>query len=216
MAISYPYTLAALADKMPIASIKFDIQRNDQFSGLGTGQMWQSELAPPLWTADIALGNMTEELGLEIAALIRKLHGAQEAFYLYDLQRPYPKLDPTGSILGSSVVQVNATPSNKNTVALKGLPASYAFSVGDKIQISNSISGKTTFHEVSDAISANGSGVTGSIQVFPRIPAWVAANDTVTLKNAACLMKVMPGSHNPGTSNDISISGASLKAIQRK
>lgn len=215
MAITYPYSLAALADILPISAVLFSIQRNDQFSGNGSGTMWQAELAPPLWTADISLAAMTPDQGLEIAARIRKLHGAQEAFFLYDMQRPYPKLDPTGSILGASTVQVNGTPSDKNLLSLKGLPVGYTLSIGDKIQITNG-AGKTSFHEVSEAIVANGSGQANSIAVFPRIPIWVLGNDSVTLKNAACLMMVAPGSHNPGTSNQIANTGQTFKAIQRK
>ena len=47
--------LSYLSDLLCIDSVTWDVQRNDELSGSGDGRVWQAELAPPLWTADIAI-----------------------------------------------------------------------------------------------------------------------------------------------------------------
>ena len=82
MAVSYPYSLPAFADLLKISSIVWDIQRNDELSGSGDGRVWQAELAPPLWTGTVTLADMYNAEAKQIAARIRKLHGAQAGFHL--------------------------------------------------------------------------------------------------------------------------------------
>jgi hypothetical protein len=149
--------------------------------------------------------------------MIRKLHGAQEAMMLYDPLSKYPQYDPTGSILGSSVVTIGAIAANRSSLSLSGLPANYRITVADKMSIAYS-SGPTRFAflEASETITANGSGVTGQIAVFPFVPTGVAADAGVTLKKPACKCIVLPGSHNPGTASELFTEGATFKVIQKK
>lgn len=218
MAVSFPYSVAYFFDKLLIDSVVWDIQRNDEFSGLGTGQIWQAEMAPPLWLADVSLTNLTVAQGKQAAALIRRLQGSQEAFFLCDPSALYPQSDPTGSIIGSSTVQINTVPStNANRISLKGLPAGYVLTTGDKLQIRSTGSPDDvySFLEVSEDVTANGSGVTPAFDIFPARSGYTAVNDVVTLKKPACLMKLYPGSHNPGGANIVVNSGAGFKAIQK-
>lgn len=104
MAIVYPYPLPMLADRLAIASVVWDIQRNDEMSGSGDGRVWQAELAQPLWTADVVLSDDPHNDVKQIAALIRRLHGSQESFMLYDPLSMYPQADPKGTALGANVV----------------------------------------------------------------------------------------------------------------
>ena len=108
MAVSYPYSLPAFADLLKISSIVWDIQRNDELSGSGDGRVWQAELAPPLWTGTVTISDMYNAEAKQIAARIRKLHGAQEALFLYDPLSKYPQADPDGTKLGSAAVSVAA------------------------------------------------------------------------------------------------------------
>ncbi|MET3648025.1 carbohydrate binding domain-containing protein [Phyllobacterium ifriqiyense] len=98
MAITYPYALSVLADRLDIESVVWDIQRNDELSGSGDGRVWQAELAPPLWTGDVTVNVGYHDDIKQIAALIRKLHGAQNQFYLYDPLSKYPQAYPDGNL----------------------------------------------------------------------------------------------------------------------
>lgn len=211
MAITYPYGLTVLADLLKIASVKWDIQRNDEMSGSGDGRVWQAELAPPLWKADVTIQVGHRHEVEQIAALFRKLHGGQESFFLYSPVRKYPLLDPDGSIVGSNNVQVH-TPSGGG-IRLKGLPAAYKLSRGDKLQITYATS-RNYFGEVSEDVTADGSGVTAEFGVFPNLPAGLLANDAVILKKPACKMFLM--SFDPGTSDRVFTQGMMFQALERR
>ncbi len=217
MTISFPYALPFLADKLKIANVVFDIQRNDERSGTGDGRVWQAELAPPLWLATVNLTTMLKDDGKQIAAKIRALGGAQNAFFLYDPQSQYPQKDPTGSILGSAAVKVNTIAGTRTAISLKGLPANYRLTTGDKIQINYSSSPtRYAFLEVSEDIQASAGGITPEFSIFPRVPAGLVTNLDVILKKPAMKALIMPGSHNPGTSDIVTNTGATFKAIQKK
>ncbi|CAN7447249.1 hypothetical protein LJR235_002874 [Pararhizobium sp. LjRoot235] len=217
MTVSYPYSLAFFADKLDIASVIWDIQRNDEMSGTGDGRVWQAELAPPLWIGTVTLNRKLSAELKQIAAMVRKLHGAQEALMLYDPLSRYPQYDPTGSILGSSVVTIGSIAANRSSLSLVGLPANYRITVGDKMSIAfGAGQTKFAFLEASETITANGSGTTTQIAVFPFVPTGVAAGAEVVLKKPACKCIIVPGSHNPGTAAELFTDGAGFKVIQKK
>lgn len=217
MALTYPYGLAVLADILPIRSATWDIRRADELSGSGDGRVWQAELADPLWTATVTLAPRRHGEMKRIAALIRKLHGAQEAFWLTDPLSPYPQADPDGSVLGAATVQVHSVGSERRTLRLKGLPAGYQLTLGDKGQIAfSSDPAETFFFEFSESSAADGSGITAEAEVFPFVPAGVAADDAATLAKPACKMFVMPGSHNPGRAGRLLTDGQSFTAMERR
>ncbi|NTH50938.1 hypothetical protein G6L09_08120 [Agrobacterium rhizogenes] len=205
--------LSYLADRLKIESVTWSVQRNDELSGSGDGRLWQAELAPPLWTAEIKLAADYAANAEGVAALIRSLRGAQDPFLLYNPMRRHPIADPFGTILGSASVSINSLGSSTNELSLKGLPAGYALTVGDKLQI---MAPKTQFVEIVDTIAASGSGVTSVFRVFPALRAGTAVNMAVQLVNPACAMVISTGSHNPGTTTGNITTGASFKAIEKR
>ena len=214
MAISYPYALPAFADLLKISSIVWDIQRNDELSGSGDGRVWQAELAPPLWTGTVTLADMYNDEAKQVAARIRKLHGAQEALFLHDPLSKYPQADPDGTKLGAAGVSIGALGTDNASMSLKGLPAAYKLTIGDKMQIA--YGGRYAFLEVSETVAASSTGVTPTFGVFPHLPTGIAADMGVELLRPACKCVVMPGSHNPGTASGPITTGATFKIIQKK
>lgn len=217
MAITYPYAVAALADLLRIRTVTWDVRRGDELSGSGDGRFWQAELTPPLWMALVELVPGYNDDVKRIAALIRKLHGAQEAFYLYDPISPYPQADPTGSIVGSSSVTVNSITVARRALTFTGLPSGYRLTVGDKFHIaygSNPV--RRYFGEVSEAAQASSGGTTALFEVFPHVPAGVVIGNAVTLRKPACKMFIVPDSFNPGTADRLITSGLAFTALERK
>jgi hypothetical protein len=215
MAFSFPLALNVLADRLIIESVTWDISRNDELSGTGDGRVWQAELAPTLWRADVALSFGRHATIKQVAALVRKLHGAQEDFWLYDPLSKYPQSDPTGSILGASTVQVHSIGAGNKSLRLKGLPAAYQLTLADKFQIAYA-SSKNFFGEISESVTADGSGVTPEFEIFPHVPSGLAVNDAVTLSKPACRMFIMPGSFSPGKAAKTLTDGAGFKAMERR
>ena len=217
MAIVYPYPLPMLADRLAIASVVWDIQRNDEMSGSGDGRVWQAELAQPLWTADVVLSDDPHNDVKQIAALIRRLHGSQESFMLYDPLSMYPQADPKGTALGANVVMVKSIGADRQSLSLKGLPNGYTLTLADKMQVAYA-SGpvRNFFCEVSETVTSNGGGETAEFGVFPHIPVGLAVDDVVTLKRPACKVFVPPNAFKPGTARGTITGGASFKVIERR
>lgn len=217
MAIVYPYTLTVLADRLAIASVVWDIQRNDEMSGVGDGRVWQAELAAPLWTADVVLSDDPHIPLKQIAALIRKLHGSQESFMLYDPLSMYPQADRDGSLLGANVVTVKSIGADRQSISLKGLPDGYTLTLADKVQVAYAGDPvRNFFCEVSETVTADGDGETAEFGIFPHVPVGLAVDDVVTLKRPACKVFVPPNSFKPGTARGAITSGASFKVIERR
>jgi len=401
MAVTYPYPLAYLNDRLRIAEVDWTIQRNDELSGGGDGRVWQAELADPLWTADIRLATSYLDDAEELAAIIRKLHGAQESFFLCHPYRRYPRADPAGAVLmslnplrwteafdntawiktdttvvanattapdgttaadkmvegvangahtiqqnvtgnsgetdytfsvfvkaaertsvqvslgflanqevqnsiilnlqsgsilaatvpsrvgaiqypngwwrihlsvrtiagsglslaplvrtaigtsvtyqgdgtsglyiwgaqmeqgllpspyagradaaGPSTVTLSSVAAGRGALGLAGLPPRYALSPGDKGQIQfGSNPERTYFFEFSESAVTGADGVMPLIEVFPRVPAGISAGAAVILAKPACKMFVMPDTHKPGTGAGMTVSGAGLRAMERR
>lgn len=214
MAVTYPYSIAFLADTLRIKTAITDIQRNDELSGTGDGRIWQAELAPPLWTLTVGLALDTHDKIKQVAAKIRKLHGAQEPFYMYDTMSKYPQADPKGIILGSSTVTATIT-SNKSIVAFTGLPVGYKITVGDKFTILNSMTNKPHYHEASETVLANSSGV-ATFACFPHLSTNLDSGNAVILKKPYGRFIIVPDSFAPGTGEGLYTEGAGFKAIEKK
>jgi len=218
MAVSYPYSLAFLADILPISAVTWSEKRSDRLSGQGSGRIWQTELAPPLWTAKVEFDDAVYIRDSErYAARIRKLHGAQESFLLYNPALLYPASDRRGTVLGASVVKIAAIGNDRASVSMSGLPAGYQLTDGDKFSFTYGASPtRYAFHEVSEPVAADGTGTTPIFGIYPHLPAATVAGVDITLARAACLMFISPQSHNPGRANRGLQGGGGFEAIQRR
>lgn len=218
MTVTYPYSLEWLADILPISSAVFDIKRNDKISGQGRGRIWQSELADPLWIADIELDDATYTRDAKrYAARIRKLHGAQEAFFLYDPVSQYPASDPNGSILGAAAVSIASIGADSASLSLTGLPAGYQLTDGDKFCLTYGTTPTLyAFFEVSEPVVADAAGTTPEFGIFPHISTGIVAGMAVTLARPYCRMVIEPESHRPGRARRTLTEGAGFRAIQKR
>lgn len=208
-----PLSLSELYALLPISSVKWSIQRNDELSGDGNGDVWQAELADPLWTADVNLDRGDNDELKQIAAAIRALDGAAQSFMLCDPTSEFPQADPTGALLGAAAVTVRAIHANRKIAQLQGLPAGYVLTLGDKLQITQG--SLIRFHEVS-ATAAAGVGGFMDLKVYPRLPLSLAAGAVVTLIRPACPVVIQAGSHEPGTARTGVTEGAAFRALQKK
>ncbi|MAU20619.1 MAG: hypothetical protein CMH13_08810 [Martelella sp.] len=206
-------TLAQFFDHLPLLPMRWEIRRNDELSGVGSGVVFQAELAPPLWSAAIALQPVRLPEANEISALVNGLLGVQEPFLFRDPYLCGPKLDPGGAGLVGATVTVVAA--NGRSLSLGGLPSGYRLSIGDKIQIVTS-GGTHAFVEVSENVVATAGGTTGAFQVFPRLSVSVSAGATCTLARPACSCIIMPGSLQSGTSSGNIVSGIAFRIVQKR
>jgi len=237
---TYPYSTAFFMDTLGIEAVEWDIVRFDEFDSQGTGLDMQSEMADPKWSATLIMRELYNAEARAMNAKVRKLDGSAFSFMVYDPSNPYPAADPKGIRLsgydwvlatgawrddgvwrndapwsGSFApnVQVNSIGSNNSSISLKGLPASYTLTIGDKGQISFGTD-QVFFFEISETIIANGSGVTAEFEIWPHVSIGVVVNQSVNLAKPACKMTLKPGAHSPGRSQGVLTSGASLAALE--
>jgi hypothetical protein len=199
------------------APFKWEVKRGDELSGLGSGRTIAAELSSPLWTAPVNALPMRNSLAEELDAKIRALNGAQEPFMMTSPLFRGPRLDPTGALLANAYVSISSIAAGGTAVALKGLPAGYVLSTGDKVQVQYSMSPERyAFFEFSEAGAANGSGVTGPLKVFPALPAGVSADMGAVLITPACRVFIVPDSYKAGQITGGRTSGCSFQIMQKK
>lgn len=209
--------LSFLSDAFRWKPFKWDIQRNDEYSGTGDGRVWQAQLAPVLWKATVEHQPLRNSIAEEMDAAIRSLRGAQEAFFLCSPLFCGPKSDPTGAVLGNAAVTISAIASTRDAVSLAGLPSGYVLSRGDKFTFSyGSDPVRYYFGEVSATAMENSAGAAASVSVFPDLPAGAAVGAAITLVKPACKVVLVPGTYKAGTSSGRFTSGGQFEVIQKK
>ena len=193
MAVSFPLAVTAFMDLLKTEAVVPYLDFQQELSFIGSGGTIAKDLAPALWRAAIRTVPMDHDELAYFMAMIEAMHGSTNTFYCYDTTRRYPKLDPTGSIVGSSAVKINGV-SGTTALSLKALPASYVISVGDLLSFDYGSTPSRAFHRALEQVTANGSGVTGNFDVSPPLRSGAAADISVSLKKPSCIMRMVPGS----------------------
>lgn len=196
MALTYPLSLASFMQLYRIAMISLQLNVQQEMSQQASGGNISRDLGPQFWTADISTGNLNDNDVEDMLSLLRALEQTQGTFLCTNSRRRYPKADPTGSIVGTSTVQINSNTSVG--LSLKGLPAAYVLNLGDYISVVYGSPSERILFQLEEGITANGSGVTGTFAVHPAVPPAMAANAACTLKQPTVQMTVVPGSIKQG------------------
>lgn len=216
MSLTFPLPLASFADRLKIVSVKWQLQRRDEVSGLGSGQILAAQLSPPLWTAPVTLAPMYHDEADQIQALIESLDGSINDFYLYNPRRAYPQADPTGTILGAATPTIAALGPDNKSIQIQGLPNGYTLTAGDFLAFnygSNPV--RRALHRFVETGSANGSGSTPVLEVRPHIRPGAVVGSVVTLIKPAARVFIVPDSFDPGDTTSVIASGMSFQVMQR-
>ncbi len=205
--------LEQVYDLLPIASVAWNIQRNDELSGLGSGDMWAAELADPFWTAEVTLGELSNNELKQAAARIRSLRGSQLAFMMCDPISEYPQEDRHGSKIGNAVTTLRTIGPDRIAARMKGFPPGYVLTVGDKLQIN--YLDLIAFVEVGATAGADANGNL-DVPIYPRLPSSFTADSLVVVKRPACPVIIEPQSHKAGTATSDITNGAGFKVLQKR
>ncbi|MEZ5790512.1 MAG: hypothetical protein R3D34_06885 [Nitratireductor sp.] len=214
MALTFPLSLAAFYDLLSIAEVRLELMRQDEHSGMGSGETLAAELAPALWQAEITLDPMPIAEAARIAALIEALDGSIRTFHLANPAHEYPLADPDGSILGAAAPEILSVASGGGALALAGLPAGYQLSAGDFLSFSHG-SGRQALHRVVETAMADGAGETADFEVRPPLPAAATAGMAITLLRPTAKMALVPGSFEAGTTAGAMTRGMKFTARER-
>lgn len=215
MALTFPLALPDFANLLRMSSVRMKLVADQQISGLQTGQLIVADLAPKYWEIEVSLINMENADARKIQGLVESLNEGLNDFYWYDPRSEYPIADPDGSILGSSTVVIETLPADYSKIALSGLPAGYVISPGDFLSYDFGSSPEhRAFHRVVDGGTANGSGVSPTLEIRPLRRPGATLGTTVRLIKAAGKFKMIPNSFDPGVARQMMTSGMMFKARQ--
>ena len=199
MAMTFPLTLNGFWNLLPIESCPFDLPEMVQVSRSRGGELMQAEIGTRLWSADVRLGWMLPDEAAEVMPLINLLRGGA-SFMACDPLRRRPRLDPTGSILGSAAVQINSLAANSRELTLKGLPAGYTLRRNDLLAFSYGTAPvRFALHQIVSASAvASAGGVTPMIEVVPPLRPGATVGAAVALTHPSCKVQMVPRSFQAG------------------
>jgi hypothetical protein len=216
MAITFPLSLAKLADFLPISGITWRVQRADEFAGLGSSQSIPIELADPLWAADITLDKSKWADQRVIDARLNSLEGSMKAFELANPLARAPAADPTGAILGANVVTIHTVGGDFDSLRFTGLPAGYALTEGDFSEINFGADPvrRAPFQLLETGV-ADGGGTTPLLRVFPHVWPGITAGLAVKLIDPTGFFFITPNSLRNGQTRRALVDGSSFSVLQR-
>lgn len=215
MALVFPRPIAEFADKLRLSSVKFWLDGQEEYSGLGSGEFLAADLGPKIWKAEVAIMDLRHADAAEVQALIESMDGSIGTFYLYDPRKQYPRLDPGGVILGAANPVIASIGANRKSLTISGLPAGYKLSVGDLFHLdygSNPV--RRAFHRVAEVATATGGGTTNTFEVRPHLKVGAAIGQAIKLIKPAAKMKIIPGSFDPGTGENVFTTGIRFQVQQ--
>ncbi|MFZ5710347.1 MAG: hypothetical protein ACOY4T_11805 [Pseudomonadota bacterium] len=215
MTLSFPLSLAAFWDLLPISTLTMDCAPQLESAGTGAGQVLTRELAPALWRGTVTLGRLMPDEAAEAMALVDLARQSGASFLMHDLTRPYPALDPDGLVLGMSAVTVQAIGADRRELRLTGLPTNYPLRRGDLVGVTWGASPvRYGLHRIVVAASADASGLTGWNEVAPALPVALIAGASASLARPPVKAIVVPGSARAGTLRRGLVEGTTFDFLQ--
>lgn len=214
MALSFPLSLAAFADHLPIVSLKWRLGPGRNTSGLASGQIYSKGVSPSLWMAEVPLDTMRHGEADAISALVEAIEERGGRFYMHSPARKFPQADPDGSLLGEAAPTIEAFGEDGRSLALNALPAGYVLSAGDFFAFDYGLPARRAFHRVSETVTADSEGDTPAFEVTPHFNAGVEVGASVVLIAASCLAQIVPGTFEPGESRNALTRGMRFAIVQ--
>jgi hypothetical protein len=196
--ITYPVNLLPT---FPGWTIGFDLRWRQEQSTQASGRVIVKDMGAPLWTLRAASKILSPNTLDHWRARLTALENGLQTFWGYPMSRCFPIKHPRGSWPTGAAFAGTCTLAtinvNRKAITLSGLPAGFELSVGDYISIAGDL------HQVMVAVSAGSGGTTNEFEVRPHIWPGVTPPKSVSVKQPACLMTVVPGS----VSSDADLNG---------
>lgn len=193
MPVAFPIAQADLGDLLPIQSVSWQLSRQQEVSGLGTGEMIVADLGAQLWEGEVGLRPLLHSDARAIMAKLDTMDGGLQSMFLANPLGWWPKLDPKGTAYGSAEPVILTIDANRKELRFDNLPAGYRLSGGDMFAVTYGGGRRGLYRLVGD-VTANGAGVSALVEVRPHLrPGIVTALD-VTFARPAAKVKLLPGS----------------------
>lgn len=215
MAFSFPLTPAQFMSVLPVQDITFDVAEAMEMSETGGGEVLMADLGSRLWRGKVTLGDMTADEAADVVPMIDILRRGGGSFMAYDVSRPAPRYDPTGTILGAASPVLAQVHANMRDIRIGGLPNGYRIRPYDYVAFAYGTNPvRYALHRAVIQRIATSDGTTGWFEVTPNIRPGFAVGAAVTLLKASCKAVIVPGSFQPGRRKATMTTGVSFDFIQ--
>lgn len=216
MALSFPLSVDAFFDLLPVRSVAFDMPGAFAADETDAGETFTWKHGSRLWEGEITLGKMRYSEIARAEVYLNLLQEPGRTFMVYDTRFPAPQSDKDGALLGAATPLINTLETDARELSLSGLPAGYQLTIGDYLSFDYLASPtRHALHRVvTGSVTADGLGVTPVMEVQPPIRSGAAAGAAVSLIRPACMVKVIPGTVTPGTNARGFNQGMSFKIRQ--
>lgn len=209
MTLSFPYSAEFLSDLLDINSSTFHLRRFDQESGSGDGRFWATELATPLWEAEVQLNLIHWDEARRINARIRGLAGMKGTF-LWSDPSFRPEFDP-----GTSVT-ITGISADRTAINISGLPPLYGVRGGDTFSAQWSGGDRYYLAEFAEDAVANSSGIITNLSVMPYVPLSITTGQSINMRNPVVRMMIDKDGFTPYSFTGGQLaSGASIRMVQK-
>ncbi len=208
MAITFPRTdIMPFCPYSPSASPLRLVPRQELSSREASGKTYAKDFGPALWVGSWTTILLTNDRAVAFEAMLNSLDGAVNLFEGQDLRKPYPSLHRNGLFNDNGLI--NSIGSDGKSISLKGLDANFRLSVGDFLSFD--VGGHRALHQIMEAATASGAGVTSVFEVRPHLWSGTSTGAAVRLKKPSALFSLKPDSirsqMNGGMSTSISFEG---------
>lgn len=214
--LTFPLPLAEFYDIFQVMEGDCHLPELLAMSRDGAGNLYVDDLGDRLWMGSFMAPRRTHAELRRMDARLSILREAGASFMVCDPRALGPAYDPDGVILGASTPVINSLHANGVDLTISGLPASYQITQGDRIAWTYVVSGVTkyAYHKVVVGRTANGSGLTGQIQVSPGIRAGVVVGASVVLIRPSFKALYVPNSYQSGMGRAAQSEGLSFSFMQ--
>lgn len=193
-ALAFPLAAADLADLMMVETATWTLSESQELSEFGDGEPLAHDLGPRLWNVECSSVAADIDTIEGLRATFNTLDGAIQSFYLYDPRRPYPSTDPNGALLAAATVTIKSIEANRKELSLEGLPADFVLPKSTFLSVTAGDPSRTALLQLAAAVTADGDGETGPVELRPHLRSWIAAEAAVTLLKPVAKVKLLPKS----------------------
>lgn len=215
MALAYPLTLADFWLKLPIAQFSIDPTEAVEINETKGGELLRAELGTALWQGEVVLDVMDEAEAAAVLPLISLLRQPPATFVLHDPRRPFPRFDPTGSLIAASSPTLSWVSADGRDINVGGLPVGYQLTSGDWIAWTYGTNPvRRALHQVVVGATAGAGGIAAGMQVTPPVADGYVAGQAADLTRPVCTAILLPNTAQSGRSRATITRGASFRWMQ--
>lgn len=198
--MQFPLSISSFIDAVPIKRITFSLADDAAMSRTRGGDVIRHRRGARLWGGEFEIDIDHHDVQAGADALLARLQEPDASFLLYDLRKPYPVSDPTGSIAGSTV-RISGLSSDGWRVAIKGLPAGYVLTRGDAIAFTYGTNPvRRAYHRLVAGGVADAQGNIGGagLEVVPAIRPGAQVEAVLTLARPTLKARLLEADYGSG------------------